>query len=88
MLYELTVYNQVTDVLSHLQKEKKVKEREREEMKAFDAAKQAHQLAAMNAAVKFEIKDMQLPAITIGNTGEGGEVKIPKFGDAEETENG
>merc|ERR1711990_1360187 len=31
--------------------------------------------------------DMQLPAITIGNTGEGGEVKIPKFGDAEETEN-
>ena len=67
-------------------KEKKAKERERAEMKVFDAAK-AHQLAAVNAAVKFEIKDMQLPAITIeGNN--TNQVRIPKFGDNEEIENG
>jgi len=74
------------DVLAHLQKEKKSKERERAEMKVYDAAK-AHQLAAVNAAasaVKFEIKDMQLPAITIDPSGDASGVKIPKFGDEEQ----
>ena len=91
------------DVLAHLQKEKKSKERERAEMKVYDAAKgnlpaknlkftpfSAHQLAAVNAAasaVKFEIKDMQLPAITIDPSGDASGVRIPKFGD-EEQENG
>ena len=90
------------DVLTHLQKEKKNKERERAEMKVYDAAKGsftlhlitvfhwyplAHQLAAVNAAasaVKFEIKDMQLPAITIDQSGDASGVRIPKFGDEEQ----
>lgn len=50
----------------------------------------AHQLAAVNAAaaVKFEVKDMQLPAITIDPSGDASGVRIPKFGDTEEQENG
>ena len=66
------------DVLTQLSKEKKVKERERAEMKVIDAAK-ANQIAAINAAVKFELKDMQLPAITIES--ENDRVKIPRLGE-------
>ena len=47
-------------------------------------------MAAVNAAaaVKFEVKDMQLPAITIDPSGDASGVRIPKFGDTEEQENG
>ena len=38
-----------------MSKDKKMRERERAEMKVLDAAK-ANQIAALNAAVKFEIK--------------------------------
>ena len=39
---------------------------------------------AAASAVKFEIKDMQLPAITIDPSGDASGVKIPKFGDEEQ----
>ena len=48
-------------------------------MKVIDAAK-ANQIAAINAAVKFELKDMQLPAITIEGK-ENEKVKIPRLGE-------
>ena len=44
-----------SDVLTQMSKDKKMRERERAEMKVLDAAK-ANQIAALNAAVKFEIK--------------------------------
>ena len=59
-------------------------------MSYFSTKFSAHQLAAVNAAaaVKFEVKDMQLPAITIDPSGDASGVRIPKFGDTEEQENG
>ena len=58
----------------------------------LNASHSSHKLELRNYVynyneMKFEIKDMQLPAITIeGNN--TNQVRIPKFGDNEEVENG
>ena len=67
------------DVLAHLSKERKRRERERQEMELAESKTVSTSSAVQNGQIKFEIKDMQLPAITIDSVGE--KVSIPKIGE-------